>query len=89
MTAKRPARRKREGRHTASDLFSRKNAAPADAGAVRFSVGFRRYDGSLPYREKRTLVVHFLFLLLDHSADHFAADGTGLLGSKVAVLAFL
>ena len=58
-------------------------------GAVHFAASPAKRRDFVPYRRKRTLFVHFLFLLLDHSADHFAADGTGFLGSKVAVIAFL
>jgi len=33
--------------------------------------------------------LQILFVLLDHLANHFAADRTGLLGSQIAVIAFL
>ena len=32
---------------------------------------------------------HGFFLLLDHSANHLAADGAGFLGSQVTIVAFL
>ena len=35
------------------------------------------------------LALQVLFVLLDHLADHLAADAAGLLGGQVAVVAFL
>lgn len=37
----------------------------------------------------KCFLFHGFFLLLDHSANHLAADGAGFLGSQVTIVAFL
>ena len=44
---------------------------------------------SLSEQRKCTLLLHAVFVGLDHFLDHLTADGTSLLGGEIAVVALL